>query len=64
MPPQDHPDTFGEARYPLSHLGLLSCGAAIAPIAINFAVSLAPQEIGKDQFIAVYVTRIDLMEKP
>ena len=62
LPPSDHPDTFGEPRFPLKHLGLLSCGAAIAPIAVHFSVSLEPQDTGKERFIGVYVTKVELMD--
>ncbi|MCI0682630.1 MAG: hypothetical protein L0Y71_11040 [Gemmataceae bacterium] len=62
LPPVDHCDTFGEARFPLRHLGLLSCGAAIAPVAVHFSVSMKPQNTGAGEFIGVYVTRVELME--
>ena len=61
LSPFDDNDALGEPCYTLKHMGLQVCVAALAPVVVHFGVSLAPQQVGADTFVGVYVMSLHLM---
>jgi hypothetical protein len=61
LPPEDHPNVFGEPCFRLPALGLLMCKQAVSPLVVHFSVSEQVQIAQGNAFVGVYVNRFFLM---
>jgi hypothetical protein len=61
LPPEDHPNVFGEPYFRLPVLGLVVCKKVVAPLVVHFSVSEKVQIAQGSAFVGVYVNGFTLL---